>query len=307
MNRISNKIRNMSFVASLMVVSIHISQTSIHGSPAWWLQEFTKRSICCMAVPFFFVCSGYFLAKKYNYKEAIRKRVESILLPYLLWSLIFVVFSKTLQIIANIRANRMLFDNVFVPEQMWTWFGLNPTVHPYCVPYWYMRTLFLLVLISPIIITFVKRKPYLLLTAEYILLLAEVPALYCLQWTAIFYFSVGIALQVYYPDIVVSRRLITYSFIVSIPLVLSTVWGHYYGWGLADYSSHLMIPFLLIVFWGIVPSASWPIIITRSSFAIYIIHIFFVCIIGIFLPKLIESVFGIFLYWAIAAVLPMLF
>lgn len=78
---VSNKIKNLSFLCSLAVVAIHCG----------WDEDSLMKSFFCegvarIAVPFFFVVSGYFLARHIGedgwYKQELRKRVASLLIPY---------------------------------------------------------------------------------------------------------------------------------------------------------------------------------------------------------------------------------
>ena len=59
-----NKLRNMSIVCAAMVVVIHCRPAFEVGSVGWWVKQMLEAGVCHVAVPFFFVVSGYFLSRK---------------------------------------------------------------------------------------------------------------------------------------------------------------------------------------------------------------------------------------------------
>ncbi len=63
----SNKIKVLSFVATIFVVLIHSDATATGGMSAWniWLHGFVTQQIAGLAVPFFFVVSGFWFARGY--------------------------------------------------------------------------------------------------------------------------------------------------------------------------------------------------------------------------------------------------
>lgn len=67
------------------------------------LTNLTTNGICRIAVPLFFLISGYlFFAKKWNmriYKEKLKRRVHSLLIPYLLFNLIGLIIIGAFQLI----------------------------------------------------------------------------------------------------------------------------------------------------------------------------------------------------------------
>ena len=306
-SRLSNKFRNLGFVAAWMMVFIHVGGPAARDGAAWWFAEIVKYGFSVVAVPFFFVTSGYWLARNYQYADAVRKRVRSILVPYLLWSAIFLAFSKTLQVAANLRAHRTLMENVFVADQIWTWFGLDLTVQPYCVPFWYLRTLFLLTLVSPVIVFAAKRLPRFWLASLFASMFVGAPELFCLQWAAVFYFSVGVALQLKCPEFSIPKGLAVGAGIFGVVLAAVTAYGHYTGGAFAAYSHRLMIPCMMIAAFAAISDGAWPKWITSSSFAIYIVHTFYLCLIGITFPSWTESIPGLIARWFIAAAGSMIF
>ena len=63
----SDKVMVLSIVAALMVVAIHVGgNVATHGSLVWWWGQIGHYGVFLTAVPFFFICSGFFLGRHCN-------------------------------------------------------------------------------------------------------------------------------------------------------------------------------------------------------------------------------------------------
>lgn len=60
----SRKIRNMGILCAFLVVIIHVRPMFATGTIGWWVREIAEEGICQIAVPFFFIVSGFFLGKE---------------------------------------------------------------------------------------------------------------------------------------------------------------------------------------------------------------------------------------------------
>ena len=100
-----NKIKNMSIVRAMLVPFIHVGKPLVVGSSGWWIYQFTAEGICRIAVPFFCICSGFFLARHFSdkgwYYSQVGKRVRTLIVPYLIWSVIFYLFVYSLFLISK--------------------------------------------------------------------------------------------------------------------------------------------------------------------------------------------------------------
>lgn len=155
---LSNKLTNMSLVCAVLIVSIHTTiDCSEVGSVLWLFRHyFTLSGIVAIAVPFFFVASGFLLAGQMEengwYRKALQKRLRTLGVPYLFWNVFYFLFTLGLVVLG---------DCIGVPFGCWdnyeiSWlrfaevFGLNPLETPELPFLWYVRALFLLVLLSPL-------------------------------------------------------------------------------------------------------------------------------------------------------------
>lgn len=91
--------------------------------------------------------SGYFLYNKKKltsstYKQILIKRVKSLIVPYLLWNLA--------SLILNILGGNILFHSKDIGDILILFIKQTPSLGPINHPLWYLRDLFIFVLISPI-------------------------------------------------------------------------------------------------------------------------------------------------------------
>lgn len=110
-------------------------------------------------VPAFFLISAYLMKKSINsYKENIKKKVKTLLLPYLLWILIYV----TLEMVGN-----KVLPTAFSDVTKWSgvdWIknlvGTPFVEPPIYSPLWFVRDLFVLNLIAPVFELIINRIPH---------------------------------------------------------------------------------------------------------------------------------------------------
>lgn len=75
------------YIAAIMVICIHTSQLV----PIEYYNFFIKNIICRVAVPFFFVCSAYFVRKNSIVdKNYVRVYLKKTIKSYCLWSIVFI-------------------------------------------------------------------------------------------------------------------------------------------------------------------------------------------------------------------------
>lgn len=73
-------------VLSLLVITLHAQPLFSEDSLAGW---FISNGIARIAVPCFFIISGYFLHLKIDDNKALRKYLSHILIIYIVWSIIY--------------------------------------------------------------------------------------------------------------------------------------------------------------------------------------------------------------------------
>ena len=280
---ISNKLANMSFVCSLLVVLVHIWHPKV-GSASWWIYELTSfREI---AVPFFFCASGYLMAGHIGesdwWRKEFSKRVRSLIVPYFVWSLLWKGRPGMLGPSISHPVSRMLVDWV----NLYTLFGWNPFLPPDPEHLWYLRSLVLVVAASPILVRFLKWKPYMVLGIALLNVFFYRGNTYdtwgylidrTFACGFLFYFLLGVALRQEYIKIRFSvKPVFTFMFAILLWLIFHALAVTAAGKSVQLPLTQLSTLVWLYGFWQIMPSVSWPKGLTSLAFPIYLSHWTFV-------------------------------
>ena len=207
-NYTSQKIRVLNFIAILLVLYIHAVFVEAEMFPAA-----NKVQLLCgfgglslLANPLFFCISGFlFFLGMERVNECypkIRKRARTLLIPYLIWNIVFVLWFVVLQNLPGISAfiNSDVVGSVFGS-------GLGQGfrylfIKPAAFQLWFLRDLIIYVVLSPILFFFLKRTKWLVLV---ILFIASSLAFIFLSpevkvW-GLFFFAIGGNMALYHCQI----------------------------------------------------------------------------------------------------------
>ena len=150
---LSNKIYHIYFICSILVVFIHFYDSSYAPNPAFRIEQIIEdmisQGIARCAVPLFFILSGFlaFSVADCSPKQLIQsipKKIIRLLVPYLIWNIIYYSFTSTLQIINHTYT----FDFVHLLKSLFLY---------ELTPFWYLFQLMILHLISPILFFPLKK------------------------------------------------------------------------------------------------------------------------------------------------------
>lgn len=287
-SKLSAKLANMSVICAVLVCCIHAQTGGLVE-----IKNAFVSCLCRIAVPYFFVCSGFLLAGRMHelgwWQRALKKRAYSLLLPYLVWSLLFFVFSVSIKLVANISAGAPLSRNMVTGWHNLRWLGLDPFVYPEMGSLWYVRSLILLVLISPILkLVLLTKFRWVWIVGLFVVNLVFNPDMWLnnlLPPTAISMFSLGIVLR-FYP--VITNRVVK---IVVAFLAVALCVAVWLAEGFANDPSKALIarvamPFVLFAVWSLIPSDTWPRWIVSCPFGIYLVHGFLAIALGLSLPSI---------------------
>ena len=205
----SRVIGTLKAIMAVMVVFIHAHYDGINlatgdvifEQPRWF--DITKRllsgAIPCCAVPGFFILAAILLYKKpFNWKDNIIKKAKTLLIPYFIINTFWIVFYACAQLNPVLRPYFSNPDKIVanwgVLEYLdaYLGFGTSKAVHLIYGPLWFVRDLFTLNIIAPLIKKIIDKCPRLYASAILLMMLLGVNThIFCLKSTALFYFSVG--------------------------------------------------------------------------------------------------------------------
>lgn len=191
------------FPLMILVVFIHVIPAEIHpvklsldlNSIYILLSELISHHIGRIAVPCFFLFSGYFFFLKIEaldgrvYTKQMEKRLYTLLIPYLLWNLLFVL--------VVLLKNYIFAKLGRVPDEMYVQIRHSSFYdifwrNPFVFPLWYLRDLICMMVLSPAFYLLFKQ------TKGFGLLLILIP--YLMVWesnvpglstTAFMFFGIG--------------------------------------------------------------------------------------------------------------------
>jgi len=270
----SRKVSFWSFIFAIAVVVIHCAWCA-SSAPGRLAIALFKDTFARMAVPFFFVCSGYFLACHMDesgwWIRALRKRFATLVIPYVLWTVLFagVLFAEA--------------HEVMGPGG----FGLNPCKMPALAPFWYVRCLLILVVLAPVLRRLVDLSPRVTLWTAYALPLGLSPLSavaqlddadgiggllsYGLSLEGLFYFLGGIYLR-RFPRKELSRRVCGVLLGVGALLTVLRLWAGQMDVRMALDLRCFITPLVLTGLWGLVRPPALPRFFTGCAFPIFLMH-----------------------------------
>ncbi len=284
---LSNKLANMALICSFLVVFIHTGTKCTNGDTTWWIFHLIKDGICRIAVPFFFVAAGFFLAghthESHWWRHECTKRIRTLLTPYLLWCLLFGIYSATLTLAANIYSHADLMRNFDLSPKGWLcYFGLVIDTYPHMVPLWFVRWLMVLIFIAPIFTCFTTKTQC--RGAVTLLLLW---CLYCYAPTGtehtlwrvcslegIFYFALGLYLRYFSPQLRLPQWGNITLALLSILGFTTTLYGELHPFAYSLYPRMIAQLIFLYVIWQWLPSKKWWRWMTACAFPIFLLHMF---------------------------------
>ena len=312
--KLSSKLANMAFVCTVFVVAMHTP-----GSRRIFGLDLIGGGIALIAVPFFFVASGFFIAGHMDdsyligkYHLELSKRIKSLLVPFFIWNISWILFMFLWTIAMNWHNGRDLFFNCgnilidgvtmqrhgtpraieCIPRDVVSGIGIDPFRLPFVQQLWYIRSLFVLVLLSPLLRRLATIKGLLVLWIAYLFLrpwggasdtggylLAEVfrsenaNSFFRIFLSAegMFYFTCGVFLR--FQPIVLSKQ--------RFAICVSTGVFFLFLFAFCEMEDHLLsgkyfrffaLPFLLVSVWHLVPDTKWPKWLIMSAFPVFLFH-----------------------------------
>ena len=178
------------FPISIGVVFIHnsygggiispqnIDWAALTGSNLFDLFRLLSKNLATIATPYFFLISGYFYFRRmevFNRETYIAKtinRIKTVLVPYIIWNLLaFLIPMITAVVKGDLHSYLMKFADINPLCIFWNYkyyilaapnlFGhIIYEAAPLNVPLWFLRDLFIMSMLSPLIYLFVKKTKF---------------------------------------------------------------------------------------------------------------------------------------------------
>lgn len=175
----SKRITSLRFLLAVFVVFIHntISQEmAVENSYVYnnsttgvWIQNIIAF-FTASAVPLFLLFAGYLQVKKSDsYRTLVRKKIRSFLIPYILWIALYLFYETLIRSWFAQAVPSLISDhnNVYKFWSVKDYFFhiLGYSSEQGGVPlaagqFWFVRNLFIFVLLSPLFVFLVKKVPF---------------------------------------------------------------------------------------------------------------------------------------------------
>lgn len=314
---LSYKFRNVGFVCACLVVPIHVAHPTV-GSGVW-LDRVLAGAISNVAVPMFFVISGFLLGEKVSqtgwWKREVLKRVKSLLVPFYCWMMLSFVLGGLPSLTTDWRTHAFPFSayvgELEWPSFIWKFLGVDLTGMPWSGPLWYLRNLFILVLCSAGIVALLRRWGGGWIAFAAILygvwrfyspLLPD--ALNGLFWhgfslQGLLCFSLGLWLH----DRNIRVDLKLGFALLCMGALLNSVSSNFPS-GFTNVLNALSWACFGVALWSLVPTCKWPSVLTSAAFPIYLMHNLFIGWMQSF-PSVVPSTSsfcGFLLFWFVPVV-----
>ena len=221
----SQTIDALKWICAIMVVFIHttvdLNGANQDGSFSWTggvydsMRILISQGICRIAVPVFFVISGYlFFSKLKDWSWSIwwgkvKSRIGTLLVPYIIWNLIVVIWNVVLYAQHCLRSN-IPYDWYFL--QSHSGIGWDFLIIPLNYPLWFIKQLMALILITPIIWLIAAKSRWPAIVILFLLYVFDCKLL----MPGLFFFSLGAYLRVHNMDLIaIPQRYLIPFFIIS--------------------------------------------------------------------------------------------
>ena len=197
-----------------MVVLIH-SQTVFINLPgkelqyiyglnaSTFIQMFISEGICRIAVPLFFVLSGFFFYRTFNgnrtsFINKLKRRFHTLLIPYIFWSVSVFIFFACATHLPGLKAFFTTRNSgVFSLKEMWQ--GI--VVSPYNSPLWYVKYLIVLSVVAIALYPLYKNLHLIVIGIAFYGWIIGMPFAVPFRMDAVFFYSLGAVIALHWSQI----------------------------------------------------------------------------------------------------------
>lgn len=277
-----------------------------------FLSYFLSHIIARMAVPLFYFISGFlFFYKtisfnKLAYGSKLKKRVKTLLIPYIFWNLAVIVFfflSQTFLTELVSGKNKLICDYTF-SDWLWAFWNTNKInssvtavgsgAYPICYQFWFIRDLMVVMLFSPLVYFLLKKlRQYAVIGLGILWLSGYWFHIVGFSITAFFFFSAGAYFSIYGKNFVaLMKPFLPAAAVLFVVTTIVELWFKEQAW--CNYIKGLNILFGIVLTIAIsayfIGKRKWKVntFLSDSSFFIYAYHAIVLAFIVKFLFKVIQ-------------------
>ncbi len=203
----SERIRIVRAIAIILVVFVHAYRTEVSYAgqtitlpiPEWFeiLQTIISKIIASSAVPVFFVISSILLyCKDFSYTDNLKKKIKTLLIPYLILNTFTIIVFAILQNIPMLSKFFMVEDRIIANWDIFDYINAYTGYRngsPILYPLWFLRTLIILNIFSVLIRKIMERYPdiFMILATIIYLLVWNFDTIVYLHVYSFFYWILG--------------------------------------------------------------------------------------------------------------------
>lgn len=181
----------------------------------WAIQNFISNGITRIAVPLFFLISGFLFIQSpsfgiEDYKIKVGKRFKTLVIPYLFWTLFGLLLYFTMQ---SIPQSQEFFTKKLIKDYTFIEWLNAILIEPIPYQLWFLKDLIVMVFISPLIVFAVKKLRILFLAVVFLFWLFNQDSVF-LTSEALLFFSAGMYLSLFRPEIIALKGNKTFVILV---------------------------------------------------------------------------------------------
>ena len=216
-----------------------------------FIQRFVSGGLSQPSVRLFYCISGFLFFQHFydwnSYFKKLRRRVNSLVIPYFLWNLIFVSYFMVIYLMPYVNqfVNHNVVDDLRDTDYFYRIYLLFIT--PINGPLWFVRDLMVFTIILSPLLFWIRNKKCLVLGAVFLLFFLGV---FLKTFECAFFYSFGIVISLYYnlDKIKINTLVFSLSFLLFVlysfnqvfhfmmfPSVIGNLFGLVVYWKLYDY------------------------------------------------------------------------
>lgn len=306
---ISSVISFVRFPLAVMVVYVHsFGEGNVIVNEIDWrnfscenlydvIRVLVSGTISTIAVPSFFLISGYLLfqnLEKWNWgtwRVKINRRIHTLLIPYLVWNILRYLFNVLTMGALFIHGHRLEQFKDWLSENtgLFALWAMPATGMPVHVPFWFIRDLIVLVVLSPLSYVLLKKKIIGRIVMGSLVLLYVghlLPTIPGLSMSGLLFFNLGCWLAIgreSYLLNVLSKSWGGWIFLSSALLLILSVVS--FGTTYSQYINPWMVMFTILAFYKLSiilkDKITVPNFCGDASFFIFAFHMFLIVTVGL--------------------------